>query len=62
MYQFCSGACGCGLISETQEVSIAFDYSYSVMTLGGSPPNIGHKCLLLVWSCCKMRSLKFGVK
>ena len=56
MYQFCSEACECGLISETQGALIASGYCYSVMALGGSPPNSGLKCLLLVRSLRKMRS------
>ena len=44
MYQFCSGACGCGSISETRGASIAFDFSYSVMVSGGSPTNILNVC------------------
>ena len=41
VYQFCSRACGCGSISETRGVSIAFDFSYSVIISGGSPTDIG---------------------
>ena len=43
MYQLCSGACGCGSISETRGAPIAFDFSYCVMVSGGSLTNIGFK-------------------
>ena len=62
MYQFCGEACECGLTSETQGALIASDYCRSVMALGGSPPNSGLKCLLLVRSRLKMRSSESGVK
>ena len=61
MYQFCSGACGYGLMSETRAMWIAFGYCYSVMALGGSPPKIGFKCLLLFRSRCKMMFSKSGL-
>ena len=61
MYQFCSGVCGCELISETRAASIAFGFCYSVMALGGSPPKIGFKCLLLFRSCRKIMFSKSAV-
>ena len=61
MHQFCSGACGRGLITETRAASIAFGYCYSVMALGGPPPKIGLKCLLLFRSRRKMMFSKSGV-
>ena len=47
LYQFCSRACGCGLISETRVALIAFGYCYSVMALGRI-----HLKLVLNVCCC----------